>query len=61
MTAVVSGTGLTYEKVNAEVDTLKMKEGFKKEYLNGKYMEHEVEEELYEVKWDQTAIEYVKK
>lgn len=24
-------------------------------------MEHEVEEELYEVKWDQTAIEYVKK
>lgn len=61
MTSAVGGTGLTFENVNAEVKAMKATAGFKKEYTDGIYTEYEIDEKLYQIILDQSAVEYMTK
>lgn len=59
MTSIVSGTNLTLENVNAEISNMKIMEGYKKEYSDGIFKEYVMDEELYHVNQDQTAVKYI--
>ena len=61
MTSAVTGTGLTFENVNAEVKALKASKGFKREYCAGAYTEYEIDKKLYQVTPDESAVEYMTK
>ena len=61
MTSAVTGTGLTFENVNAEVKALEASKGFKREYCVGAYKEYEIDKKLYQVTPDESAVEYMTK
>lgn len=61
MTSLVSGTGLIYENVNAEVAAMNRQKGCRKEYTDHIYQQYEMEDKLYEVTLNQEVIEYIRK
>ena len=61
MTSLVSGTSLTYENINSEIDVMNRQQGFKEEYVGHTCKKYEIEGDLYHVTWNQTAVAYIKK